>query len=114
MYQLIINQSDKNEVDYSNRNRDIVIETSTKYAIDCLQKIQEEVVQKDRILYVKNNEEEVAVLSSYNREIVYCAEHLIHHMALIKVALQETAPYTITNAFGVAPSTLKYRKQCAQ
>lgn len=114
MYQLIMNQCDANEVDYSDRNRDILTETSAKYAIECLQQIQQQVIQKDRILYVKNNQHEVAALSSFNREIGYCNEHLIHHMALIKVALQETKQYNITNTFGVAPSTIQYRQQCAQ
>lgn len=114
MYQLIINVCNVNEVDYSNRKRDLYLETSSNYAIECLQIIQQQIIQEDRVLYVKNNEEEVAALSSYKREISYCTEHLIHHMALIKVALQETKHYNINDTFGVAPSTIKYRQQCAQ
>ena len=114
MYQLIINQCDANEVNYSNRKRDLHIETSSNYATECLRIIQQQIIQKDRVLYVKNNDEEIAALSSYNREISYCTEHLIHHMALIKVALQEIEYYSINDTFGVAPSTIKYRQQCAQ
>ena len=48
--------------------------------------------------------------SSFERELVYCLEHSIHHKALIKVALREYAlTHLVSNSFGVAPSTLKSR-----
>jgi hypothetical protein len=114
MYQCIINNCNEEEVNYSNRKRDIVIETSSNYAVQCLQAIVQQIQNTDRIVYVKNNDDDIAALSSYNREIAYCNEHLIHHLALIKVALQETNSYNIPSTFGVAPSTIKYREQCAQ
>ncbi|MBP9739896.1 MAG: hypothetical protein KBD28_04355 [Chitinophagaceae bacterium] len=114
MYQCIINNSNEEEVNYSNRKRDIVIETSSNYAIQYLQTIVQQIQNNDRIVYVKNNDDDVAALSSYNREVAYCNEHLIHHLALIKVALQETNQYNISSTFGIAPSTIKYREQCAQ
>lgn len=114
MYQCIINSCNEEEVNYSKRKRDIVIETSSNYAAQCLQAIVQQIQNTDRIVYVKNNDDDIAALSSYNREIAYCNEHLIHHLALIKVALQETNSYNIPSTFGVAPSTIKYREQCAQ
>ena len=114
MYQLVVHHCAEQTIDYSSRKRDLVLETSSSYAIECLYKIQKQIIQEDKILYVKNNHDEIAVLSSYNREIMYCNEHLIHHMALIKVALQETEQYNIANTFGIAPSTIQYRQQCAQ
>ena len=88
MYQCIINNCNEEEVNYSNRKRDIVIETSSNYAVQCLQAIVQQIQNTDRIVYVKNNDDDIAALSSYNREIAYCNEHLIHHLALIKVSNQ--------------------------
>jgi hypothetical protein len=41
-------------------------------------------------------------------------EHTIHHMALIRVGLRELGDIRVDDSYGVAPSTLKYRKQCVQ
>jgi hypothetical protein len=40
-------------------------------------------------------------------------EHCIHHQALIKVAVLQSAIFCEWK-FGVARSTIEYRKQCAQ
>jgi hypothetical protein len=45
---------------------------------------------------------------------MYNLEHLIHHEALIKVAITSMTEVAIPESFGVAPSTLQYRKECAQ
>jgi hypothetical protein len=43
--------------------------------------------------------------------MVYNIEHCIHHQALIKVALNEMeANHLINKNFGIAPSTIQYRK----
>jgi hypothetical protein len=47
-------------------------------------------------------------------EIAYNLEHTIHHMALIRVGLHELGDITLDDSYGVAPSTLKYRKRCVQ
>jgi hypothetical protein len=52
--------------------------------------------------------------TNYFRELLYNLEHSIHHQALIKVALYRLPHIKISDSFGIAPSTLEYRKQCAQ
>ena len=52
--------------------------------------------------------------TNYYREIAYNLEHTIHHMALIRVGLRELGDIAVDDSYGVASSTLKYRKQCAQ
>ncbi len=54
------------------------------------------------------------LLTNYFRELLYNLEHSIHHQALIKVALFNSTHIKISESFGVAPSTLEYRKQCVQ
>jgi anionic cell wall polymer biosynthesis LytR-Cps2A-Psr (LCP) family protein len=60
------------------------------------------------------DEIEVTIESNYNRELLYNLEHCIHHQALIKVAVLQMKYLQIDENFGVARSTIEYRKQCAQ
>jgi len=46
--------------------------------------------------------------------MMYNLEHIIHHQALIKVAINQLSDFVVSDSFGVAPSTLQYRKECVQ
>jgi len=76
---------------------------------NCLEK-----VDKPLNIVCGSSEEPVIILSNYNREVLYNLEHCIHHQALIRVALISTKEVVISEDFGVAPSTMQYRQQCAQ
>jgi uncharacterized damage-inducible protein DinB len=53
--------------------------------------------------------------SSVFRELAYNIEHSIHHMAIIKMALQIDFPFIHTSEeFGIAPSTIRYQQQCVR
>ncbi len=112
MYQCVLTGYTDAVVDYNKRKRDILIESSSTYAIQCLQHILLRSVLKDRQMVLLNDGKKHS--SSFNREMLYCDEHTIHHMALIKVGINEIGGYTLSSSFGVAPSTIKYRQQCAQ
>ena len=57
---------------------------------------------------VEAGEEEVK--SSFERELLYCLDHAIHHQALIKIGLKELElSHLVSPDFGVAYSTLRYR-----
>ena len=58
--------------------------------------------------------EELRIDSNYFRELLYNLEHCIHHQALIKVAILQLGHLHVNENFGVARSTIEYRKQCAQ
>ena len=48
--------------------------------------------------------------SSFERELLYCLDHAIHHQALIKIGLKELhLSHLVSPDFGVAYSTLRYR-----
>ena len=49
--------------------------------------------------------------TNYFREIAYNLEHAIHHMELIKIGINEVAAVKLPEGYGVASSTIKYRKQ---
>ena len=112
MYQCLLAGYNEGTVDYAKRKRDIVIESSPDYAVECLQRILVEVERNDKRMALFNNDESFD--TSYNRELFYCDEHTIHHLALIRVGINEIGGYQLRESFGVAPSTMKYRQTCAQ
>jgi len=50
------------------------------------------------------------ISTTYYREIVYNEEHIIHHLALLKVALIEMNLDLVEQSFGIAHSTLLHRE----
>ena len=64
--------------------------------------------------YNEDSNELMQFHTNYHREIAYNLEHTIHHMALIKVGICELSDIRVPEGFGVATSTMKYRKECAQ
>ena len=62
--------------------------------------------------YAIENEEPIYIDSSFTRELVYNIEHAIHHMALIKVGLNEICPHVkVDSSYGVAVSTLRHQRE---
>lgn len=112
MYQCLLGGYDDGRVDYSKRKRDIVIESSPDYAVECLRSILKEVEKTDKRMSLFNDDN--SFFTSFTRELFYCDEHTIHHLALIRVGVKEIGGYQLNESFGVAPSTIKYRQQCAQ
>ena len=99
-------------VDYLNRVRDLAIERDKSFAMQKLSIIAKQIIQSDKKmnLVVESCEESYAnyVTTTYHREIVYNAEHAIHHLALIRVALREMQLEIVDDDFGMAYSTIKY------
>lgn len=50
--------------------------------------------------------------TTLERELLYNIEHAVHHLAMIKIGLKSVFPQVdLPDDFGVAQSTLSYRKQ---
>ncbi len=106
-------------VNYEKRKRDYQIETDRTFAISLLKDIYHRLERPniDVVLEAEDytdTAEVVAVPSNYYRELAYNLEHTIHHMALIRVGINEVSTITLPDEFGVAYSTIKYRQSCAQ
>lgn len=106
-------------VNYEKRKRDHRIENDKAFAIQLLLSIAPAIKTTDRNLvlesnYDENSDETVAVQTNYYRELIYNLEHAVHHMALIRVGINEVSDIELPEGFGVASSTIKFRKTCAQ
>ena len=106
-------------VNYEKRKRDYLIETDKDFAASLLFEIYNRLNKPDKELILESNYDEhsnevIAIKSNYYREVIYNLEHTVHHMALIRVGVTEVSGIKLPEGFGVASSTIKYRKVCAQ
>lgn len=116
MFQCLENQYQSGVVDYDKRNRDYRIQTETDFAVQCIVEIKNQLEKENKKIVLQQivDGEELQIESNYFRELLYNLEHCIHHQALIKVAVLQLEHLQIDEDFGVARSTIEYRKQCAQ
>ncbi|MGZ2368198.1 DinB family protein [Ancylomarina sp. YFZ004] len=122
-YDLLREGSEIGEVNYDTRVRNVQIETEFEAAKDRLASIlswlDELTVNKNMSVYFQFNMENDTlkqVRSNLMRELAYNLEHAIHHMALMRIALdQQFSHINIDPNFGLAYSTIRYNKnQCAR
>ncbi|MFT6716584.1 MAG: hypothetical protein ACJA0Q_001228 [Saprospiraceae bacterium] len=120
-YLCLFSGIEKGEVCYDERKRDLLLETDKGYAVQTIDKIIHTLCTittnapiKLKASLSSDNNDFKLINSSIYRELVYCFDHSVHHQALIKIGLKELNCEDIDQTFGVAPSTIKYRKECAQ
>ena len=111
------------EVCYDNRKRKLELETQPASVIDqfgqiisCIRKYD---MNRDLLIKTNHNvdsEEQAVSKSSISRELVYALDHTIHHLAIIKIAIQVEFPnIQLSKNIGVAPSTVRNTESaCAQ
>ncbi|MBK9479089.1 MAG: DinB family protein [Bacteroidetes bacterium] len=103
-------------LNYDERKRDVRIQQNLDFAIESIAKIIESVTKENKkiqlITLLSANENQIE--TNYYRELMYNLEHCIHHQALLKIGFQYLGIDEIPDDYGVAKSTLAYRKQCAQ
>jgi hypothetical protein len=119
LFQCLINGYKDGNINYEHRKRDIEIESNKKFACNLLDTIAAELQLPNKTLhlhgfYSENEAEECSVSTNFYRELIYNLEHTIHHMALIRVAINEVSNITLPENFGVASATMQYKKLCAQ
>jgi hypothetical protein len=105
---------------YDERKRDTHLETSLSLALEESTKMQEWLISNDldfdKSISLKwtSNEGEIRMNTNLQRELAYNLEHIVHHMALMRVGLKELLPsIIIPKNFGVADSTQRFRQQTA-
>jgi len=106
-------------VNYEKRKRDGEIETNKELASSLLKDIYQNIERSNKEIILEAEDycdttRIVSIPSNYYRELAYNLEHTIHHMALIRVGVNEVSSVVLPEEFGVAYSTVKYHQQCAQ
>jgi uncharacterized damage-inducible protein DinB len=106
-------------VNYEKRKRDYRIETDKDFAVSLLSNIYNEMMRPNKPLlleagYKEDCDELITMETNYYRELAYNMEHTVHHMALIRIGINELSAVPVDESFGIASSTIKYRSSCAQ
>lgn len=116
MFQCLNRNYDSGIVNYDKRQRNGLIETNTDFAIQMILDIKNNISKENKNLELQQTIDgnAVNIQSNYYRELLYNLEHCIHHQALIKVAILKCENVAVDANFGVARSTIEYRKQCVQ
>lgn len=113
-FQELVKGYDEGHVYYHKRKRDLQLETDRSFAVETLAGLVTKIHLRDKGLLVFTDEapgpDAVVVRSSYGRELMYNIDHTVHHMALIRVAVNLVAKGELPADFGVASSTLHFRK----
>lgn len=115
-------------VSYEKRMRNLTWENNRMSALEAIAQLQHKMLSHNRTLRLETHfldategtttsasdlpEERGIVLleTNYLREMAYCIEHAIHHMAIIKIALISVGYTYPWDDFGVAPSTARFQK----
>ncbi|HTE24799.1 DinB family protein [Flavitalea sp.] len=119
LFQCLENGYDSGVVNYEQRKRDAVIENNKEFATGLLTDVYKKLEKEDKELileaiYDDLSDEPIRIRTNFYREIAYNLEHTIHHMALIRVGINEVSNIKLPADFGVASSTVKHRNKCAQ
>lgn len=112
--QCMVDGYHKGEIDYINRNRNLVLESDRNLAQSELISLVSKIRLSDkqlRVVVEDSYEMDVQeVFTTFFREVIYNTEHSVHHLALIRVALIEMKLDVVNADFGVANSTIKYKQ----
>jgi len=119
LFQCLEQGYDSGIVNYEKRKRDNAIETNKNLAIGLINEIYNTLDRPNKGMTLENcydelSAEPVTITTNYHREVAYNLEHTIHHMALIRIGINEVSSVLLPETFGVAPSTTKYKQACVQ
>ena len=122
-YQCLLKQCESGVVSYDSRKRTASIQQDPHTALRILTRVMESLPNSDvrkrlklEICYDEDHNNTHIVDTSMERELVYNLEHVIHHLAIIKIGLSVIAPkMVLPDGFGIASSTIRFKRNaCAQ
>lgn len=105
-------------VNYDAREHNALLENDKTLTINALQNIKDQLnnfTEKPLTLlfnFSDNSEKENSINTTFERELLYNIEHVLHHAAIIKIALINCFPLLlIPENFGIAYSTVRFNKK---
>jgi uncharacterized damage-inducible protein DinB len=117
-YECLLINVDSGTFSYDKRQRNYRIASEVMEArrstTDILSNIQ--TMEEDKLLIIESElpgyESLFAHTTSLQRELAYLADHGVHHLAIIRIALEQHYPYIMfPQDTGVAASTLNFRSK---
>lgn len=117
-YTCLLDGIEADYVNYGSRRRDDRIAEAPAAALAVLEYVAAAVAALDdhRLVNVESEFSDAdcqapVYCSSVGRELQYAFDHAVHHLAIIRIGLEICFPdIPVSAELGVAPSTLKYRK----
>lgn len=118
LFECLIENSESGTINYDLRKRNPETESSKEVALiqieNTVKNIDKLDLGKNILLRQTLNNVSCEINSSTKRELLYNIEHCIHHLAIIKIGIENNFGYVqIPENFGVAYSTLSHREQAA-
>ncbi len=121
-YTCLLDGIASNQIDYGSRKRNQALSENPKAAlagldyvahtVKLLEEHQRLQVASEFSAEILSNSGKPEYPSSLGRELQYAFDHAIHHLAMIRMGLEVYFPeIPLDDDLGVAPSTLKYRKE---
>ena len=101
-------------VSYDLRERKAEIETDKNLAVSYLKSIIDRfsAIETDTPLSLQTIVADQPIQTNVQRELIYLIEHTTHHLAIIKIGLNDQYPaFELSQNLGVAASTINYRNQ---
>ncbi len=116
LFQQLLDGYEKGIINYDKRKRNIVIQENIDLAIESIAHIISglEIEDKTLLLLTVYNSEESRIETNFHRELLYNLEHCIHHQAIIKIGLIYMGNNNFDENFGVAKSTIMYKRESVQ
>ena len=115
-YTAVFDNCNTGTINYDNRAHEKLYETDRKAAkalieamLGKLPQLDTEELVKLELSFSETGTEKLLVNSSVARELVYNIEHAIHHLAIIRIAIQSSYPHLqLPEFFGMAYSTVRH------
>jgi hypothetical protein len=112
-YVCLVDGISASEVNYEKRKRDLDLETVPAFVLEKISEIQGVLnsvcFEKELVLEHIICDSVAKVNSTIARELLYLAEHTVHHFALIKIGIVQHFPdIKLPQNFGVADSTVRH------
>lgn len=115
LYQAVLEANKTLKLNYDQRKRDIEIEVSKDKALEVIEEIISEIQTLDLNQTIEMRqclgETELSLKSEIQRELLYNIEHTVHHLAIIRIGIEQNFPrIQLSKNFGIAYSTISYRE----
>ncbi len=115
---LLKSTKEEPSVCYDRRERNPLLENEIPAALQEISEVTERLDKRDQDfaleqIILSDGQDPLSLTSTFFRELWYVYEHTTHHMAILKIASKLMGVVGLPENFGVADSTISYRRSAA-